>query len=1042
VPFSDPPLLPKVSSSDNRQLHLSFSHNSNSPSQVDVQDGSVSDAEDDVRLDGCDSSKNNTATSDKHFNKGENSSKENGKEDSQSRATSTSTSVSASTSTSQGNNFARSERWLEDATAKILDPSIMPLGRLTEDDVVSITSLMIAWSRRKSLEAAMTVEQLLKRIVDDLRAGNQDVYVSTKIYTVAIEAWGKSDEAAGAERAQTIHDVMIQTFRETKDPRIKPTSKSYNTLMLAWAKSKNPLAILGAEKILRAMLTESDTESVVRPDSVTFAIILNIYARQSGEEAIIKAETLVNSMSGLQVKKNNSVYSALQDVYVRSGRKDAPEKTMTVLQEMLSAHSEGHVRSRPKIVNYNNVLCAYSRTPSQNSALRAVEMVNRIEAPAEEGGYDIDPDRLTYFFAILTCSRCPNSTFGANIAEPLLERMEIRSKAEAKRREELSIAAHPFISLDIECFNVVLTALSKSRDRNAVDRIFKIISRMEEYADRGQEYLRPNTRSLNTALNALSYRKTKDAAKRAEQTLKRMFELSAEGASSKPDAFSYTAILRCYQGLATSQAAQRGNDVLSRMEELYETNVLDEPPDTYHYTIVCSTWSLSRSKYAPKKCIEILSRMKEKDREGWPRVKPNIRTYNAVLDCLSRSHQATRAEELLYHMLSLARNGDEGARPDPFSFNAVINAFIYSKVRDAGRRSESVLERALEYAEEDGGVMPEIKSFTSILGFYSRQKAMDSPYRARYVLNRLISLFKAGHTHLSPHVSCFINVMECYAAQRHRDAGESSEEILRNMIKLQKHYNAKHLEVNTGVMNCVLNSWAESIGNDEAGARAELILDLMEKKSDAGDTSMVPNHRSYNMAIKAWSKSNGSNKAEKALATLQRAKNRHARKKLVDPPPEYAYSLVIQACAFSRNTDPSVETRAFEIAVDVMNELINDVPAKQIEPSSATYGWFIQVCARLQIPESSKEEDLKRIFSRCCEKGRVNEFALQSIKQASSDTLFSELMTECLETTKFFPSENDNPDLKEMIQLSHLPEYWVAKDYHQGTKKRRKYKSK
>ena len=645
--FSDPPLFSKASRSDNHQLYLSFSHNNNSPSQVDVQDGSVSGAEDDVRIDGCDSSKNNTATSDKHFNKGENSSNTDGKEDSQSRSTST------SASTSQGNNFSRNERWLEDATAKIIDLSIMPLGRLTEDDVVSITSLMIAWSRRKSLEAAMTVEQLLKRIVDDLRAGNRDVYVSTKIYTVAIEAWGKSDEAAGAERAQTIHDAMIQTYRETKDPRIKPTSKSYNTLMLAWAKSKNPLAIMGAEKILRTMLTESDTESVVRPDSVTFAIILNIYARQSGEEAIIKAETLVNSMSGLQVKKNNSVYSALQDVYVRSGKKDAPEKAMSVLQEMLSAHSKGHVRSRPKIVNYNNVLCAYSRTPSQNSALRAVEMVNRIEAPAEEGGYDIDPDRLTYFFAILACSRCPNSTFGANIAEPLLERMEDRSKAEAKRREELSIAAHPLISLDIECFNVVLTALSKSRDRNAVDRIFKIISRMEEYADRGQEYLRPNTRSLNTALNALSYRKTKDAAKRAEQTLKRMFELSAEGASSKPDAFSYTAILRCYQGLATSQAAQRGNDVLSRMEELYETHILDEPPDTYHYTIVCSTWSLSRSKYAPKKCIEILSRMKEKDREGWPRVKPNIRTYNAVL---GESHNLlTRSRTERIHLNSMAQ---------------------------------------------------------------------------------------------------------------------------------------------------------------------------------------------------------------------------------------------------------------------------------------------------------------------------------------------------------------------------------------------------
>ena len=98
-------------------------------------------------------------------------------------------------------------------------------------------------------------------------------------------------------------------------------------------------------------------------------------------------------------------------------------------------------------------------------------------------------------------------------------------------------------------------------------------------------------------------------------------------------------------------------------------------------------------------------------------------------------------------MLSLAKAGDDNAKPDAFSFNAVINAFIYSPrnvIRDAGKRAESILERGLEFAEEDGGEMPSIKSFTSILGFYGRQTTViDSPYRAQYLLTRLIDLFKA-----------------------------------------------------------------------------------------------------------------------------------------------------------------------------------------------------------------------------------------------------------------------------------------------------------
>jgi len=237
-------------------------------------------------------------------------------------------------------------------------------------------------------------------------------------------------------------------------------------------------------------------------------------------------------------------------------------------------------------------------------------------------------------------------------------------------------------------------------------------------------------------------------------------------------------------------------------------------------------------------------------------------------------------------------------------------------------------------------------------------------------------------------------------------------------------------------MNCVLNAWAECVGNDDAGTRAEHILNLMENKVGEGDLSMSPNYRSYNLVTKTWSKSKVSNKAEKALGVLQRAKNCYKQQKLDTPPPEYTYSLVIHACAFSDSTDPIIEKKAFKIAVGVMNELINDVPAIRSEPSSATYGWFFQVCSRLQIPELLKEPDLKRLFSRCCDKGRVNDFVLQSVKQASSDALFAQLVTERLDTIAFATNKNDRPRSKQAVLLSHLPKSWVAAEMRTQTKSR------
>lgn len=105
--------------------------------------------------------------------------------------------------------FSRSEGWLEEATETLLDLDAYPLGELTEEDLVTIGGVMSAWSRRASggppthkqqhnraangtesgspsssrLQAAMSVERLLKRVVDDVRVGNPAARVSTRLYT-------------------------------------------------------------------------------------------------------------------------------------------------------------------------------------------------------------------------------------------------------------------------------------------------------------------------------------------------------------------------------------------------------------------------------------------------------------------------------------------------------------------------------------------------------------------------------------------------------------------------------------------------------------------------------------------------------------------------------------------------------------------------------------------------------------------------------------------------------------------------------------------
>ena len=328
--------------------------------------------------------------------------------------------------------------WLEQATADILDREQYPVGTLTEDDMDVICGLMASWPRRKSVQAAIQVEQLLKRIIDDMKYGNIFAHVTSRMYTYAIDAWAKSGVAGSAHRAQHIHDSMVQMYKETNDPLLAPSVVSYNALINAWGKchpADSHLATIQAEKDLAEMLdamkqrnntssstpntsdrissipreleNDSDYETIqsynnnpytegdhyykddvvlingvvcnannynvgawneLKPDAITFSTLLDTYAKQSGITSgvenphsirerriatVQRCEELFAMIDTLHIKKNAYTYSALQNVYARSGLPNAPNKTMDVLHEMISLYQKGDVYAKPNAINYN-----------------------------------------------------------------------------------------------------------------------------------------------------------------------------------------------------------------------------------------------------------------------------------------------------------------------------------------------------------------------------------------------------------------------------------------------------------------------------------------------------------------------------------------------------------------------------------------------------------------------------------------------------------------------------------------------------------------
>jgi pentatricopeptide repeat protein len=804
-------------------------------------------------------------------------------------------------------------------------------------------------------------------------------------------------------------------YDETYDPRIEPTTSSYNAVMHAWSRCPDDDAPQKAELLLEEMLQAfRDGYVNLKPDIVTFTALIDLYSKRISPEHVKRAEELFGMMEELGITRNAYIYAALQNVYARSGRNDAPLKAENLLHQMLQ---KGERSSQPNIVNYNAVLIALSRTPSVENTKKAEQFLEKMILPHAEGGYDVETDRMSYIITIYVGSRCPDESVGARLAEKVLAKMEEQALHEWQKKQETSSVAPLAVYLDVECYNPTLQVISRSHQRNIVSKIHSIVSRMEQLAEQGHDVL-PTKRTWNCLLHAYSRSFDKDSSTKAEGILCRMWKSHFEGVPlMRPDSFTYSAVLQSYQKSGQPEAAERADKILRQFEEYHAEGLLMHPPDVVHYTIVAATWAKSRQKGAADRCAQIISHMMQRHDAGFPNVKPNTRTYNALLDAVSRNRDVDKAEEVLYYMITLAKNGDDGVAPDAFSFNSVIVAHCRSNQRGAGPRAEAVLERMIEYHEEGYDVILDTKSFSLIIEHYGRTSSPDGPYRAENMLQRLIDLCEYGDfPQLEPTNAQFIQTIDAYSYKKHPDSGVVAERLLKKARNLISKYKSAKLEIDTELLNAVMMAWSTS-GDKQAGRKAEIHLETLERQYAIGNENMKPDIRSYGLVLSAWSRSSVDGKARRALGILRRMQEQRRNGNTSLQITQHAYSLVINTAGFS-NGSREEEEDAFAIAVSLFDEMVET--GGDLAPNSLTFGWFIQVCGRLTVPVAMKEVQVERAFQLCVETGMVTNFVLNRLRGAASEALYKKMLKPMLDTLPEHISNQSFP----RVEGELIPEDW------------------
>jgi hypothetical protein len=145
-----------------------------------------------------------------------------------------------------------------------------------------------------------------------------------------------------------------------------------------------------------------------------------------------------------------------------------------------------------------------------------------------------------------------------------------------------------------------------------------------------------------------------------------------------------------------------------------------------------------------------------------------------------------------------------------------------------------------------------------------------------------------------------------------------------------------------------------------------------------------------------------------------RAQRLLERVEALGAPNLYAYQSVLNACAFTPKAASAADKlAAFTIAVDCYKKAIAHQEQSEPPPRprwtrshpSSIYGQFLAACHAL-LPATNPKRDalVEAAFGQCCSAGHVNDYVLEQLQRAASDTLVLRLLGGFLEDGVTLPA--------------------------------------
>jgi hypothetical protein len=456
-----------------------------------------------------------------------------------------------------------------------------------------------------------------------------DINYDIETCNLVLKTWAKK---GNAERTQDFLDTMIRK-------KVPVDIISYSHVLLAWSKSKSPLAAKRADDILSRMEIYTNFE----PNSECILHVTECWSKSKRLGAEFRIEelfTILKQRLTHEIKKKND--------------KTTNESSSSLLLLDQNNNDDSDIQNLQQI--FWNVLQAYQKV---ENAHRAEELLLDFVDDYQNKN-KIFPPTPGMFLSVLNSWNKSASTNRATRSEKLLQMMENNNTSS----NNVSLFPQP----NIECYTAVLNCIASSKKPDAAKRAETLLRLMDL-----KEETKPNLISLTCVLIAWARSDDLNAPIEAE----RIYE-EIQDRGLKPDRFVFAGLITAW-GRNNSEREdpmikvenyfQRIKDIEQEQEQSSillpsENNEEKVSPSSFkttvvEYTVVIQAYAnyvsrnIGKSRESVERVESLLNEMLNSEDKS---LKPNILTYAAVLKCIAAARRVPdrgdRADIVLQKMYS------------------------------------------------------------------------------------------------------------------------------------------------------------------------------------------------------------------------------------------------------------------------------------------------------------------------------------------------------------------------------------------------------